>query len=200
MECQLYRYFDEEGCLLYVGISHSAVVRAQAHRKSAWWIDAAEMKIENFPTRELALEAERRAIKTEKPRFNKVHNDADKQIELFKSEECGKELERIPINRASRLDELSPISWECSLCGKRCLEDCSAKCFTKLKPAMWFLDLEKTGQTIRRNGTDYVQFRGVDCYGQIIAHHVPIGSRAANCGRGRWGSAVAPIFFTYRAA
>jgi hypothetical protein len=69
----LYRYFDAEGRLLYVGISFSAIARAAQHRKSkGWWRDVANMTIEHLPTRAAALDAERNAIIGEKPAHNIV--------------------------------------------------------------------------------------------------------------------------------
>jgi hypothetical protein len=70
----LYRYYDARGTLLYVGISKSAVARAMQHeRLSPWWGRWAVMLREAFPTRDLALEAERHAIRTEHPRHNIAH-------------------------------------------------------------------------------------------------------------------------------
>ena len=49
---QLYRYFDKDNNLLYVGISFSAAVRASEHRRtSAWYSSAVKMTMENFDTR-----------------------------------------------------------------------------------------------------------------------------------------------------
>lgn len=71
----LYRYFDAEHRLLYVGISFSALNRAIQHKSSAkWWSEQRTMTRETHPTRSAAEEAERRAIATEKPIHNIVHN------------------------------------------------------------------------------------------------------------------------------
>jgi hypothetical protein len=71
----LYRYFDAEQRLLYVGISFSALNRAIQHKSSAkWWSEQRTMTRETHPTRSAAEEAERRAIATEKPIHNIVHN------------------------------------------------------------------------------------------------------------------------------
>jgi len=71
----LYRYFDADGKLLYVGISLSALNRAIQHKSSAgWWSQQRTMTRETHPTRSAAEEAERRAIATEKPIHNIVHN------------------------------------------------------------------------------------------------------------------------------
>lgn len=73
--CDLYRFYDADGALLYVGISLHAAKRASEHRKDKpWWGDVARMEIEHFASRRQALEAEEAAIKDERPRYNVVHN------------------------------------------------------------------------------------------------------------------------------
>lgn len=67
---ELYRHFDRDGTLLYVGISLSAIRRTSQHKTSGWWMRVSRIDIERHPTREKALEAERVAIQTEKPLFN----------------------------------------------------------------------------------------------------------------------------------
>lgn len=67
----LYRHFDADGKLLYVGISFCAVLRLSQHRTNAgWYDDIVSVTIEKFATREEVLEAEKKAIQTENP----VHN------------------------------------------------------------------------------------------------------------------------------
>lgn len=71
----LYRHFAADGELLYAGISLSWPTRTKSHvRGSPWFDQVAEVKIEKFATRQQALQAEKEAIKTEKPRFNVIHN------------------------------------------------------------------------------------------------------------------------------
>ncbi len=71
----LYRYFDAEKRLLYVGISKSALSRLTQHMRDAKWAYAiASIEMEHFSTRRLALEAERRAIETEGPLWNVLYN------------------------------------------------------------------------------------------------------------------------------
>ena len=72
MKTNLYRHFDENGALLYVGISLSAVQRLKQHEKSGWFEDIATVTIESFDTRELALIAESKAIRQERPIHNKL--------------------------------------------------------------------------------------------------------------------------------
>lgn len=70
---QLYRHFDAEGRLLYVGISKNATERLRGHKhKSSWFKEIARVEIQHFPTREEARAAEALAIKSEKPLLNKA--------------------------------------------------------------------------------------------------------------------------------
>ncbi len=67
----LYRYFDEQDRLLYVGISGYLPTREHGHiSKSRWMELAARSAIGRHPTRREALLAEREAIRTELPLFN----------------------------------------------------------------------------------------------------------------------------------
>ena len=72
----LYRHFDSNDNLLYVGISVCAFKRLKEHKKySKWSNKAVKMLHETFNTREEALIAERNAIKKERPLYNIIHND-----------------------------------------------------------------------------------------------------------------------------
>jgi predicted GIY-YIG superfamily endonuclease len=73
----LYRWWDEENLLLYVGISDELAARVKGHVRGSSWMDfAATSAIERHPTRTAALAAEEEAIKAEKPIFNKQHNSS----------------------------------------------------------------------------------------------------------------------------
>lgn len=77
MKTALYRHFDSSGKLLYVGISLSALNRLGQHAEHAGWFgDIATVRIEHFPSREEALQAERMAIISERPVCNIVHRKA----------------------------------------------------------------------------------------------------------------------------
>lgn len=67
----MYRHWDADGRLLYVGISLSAISRLAQHSASSHWSgDIARVTIENFETREAALAAERVAVQSENPLHN----------------------------------------------------------------------------------------------------------------------------------
>ncbi len=71
----LYRHFDSEGRLLYVGISVSAINRLKQHMSGAQWaMEISEVRIEWFADRASAERAERLAIMNEKPIYNKILN------------------------------------------------------------------------------------------------------------------------------
>ena len=67
----LYRFYDDTGALLYVGISKHALRRLTEHQTGQpWWSEVARSTMEHFDTREEAAEAELVAIRTEGPLFN----------------------------------------------------------------------------------------------------------------------------------
>lgn len=75
MNHYLYRLYDAAGVLLYVGISKSAIHRLHQHLEAQPWADQiASQTVERFASRRELEDAERAAIKAEKPRFNKAHN------------------------------------------------------------------------------------------------------------------------------
>lgn len=71
----LYRHFDEEGRLLYVGISLCSISRQAQHRAlSPWFYEVRCIKIEAFKSRAEAAAAEAIAILEEKPLHNRALN------------------------------------------------------------------------------------------------------------------------------
>jgi hypothetical protein len=80
----LYRHWDKDGRLLYVGISLSATQRLAAHMHGSHWSDSiASVTIDRYPDRMAALHAEREAIETEGPLHNLMHNPAKKRSGVF---------------------------------------------------------------------------------------------------------------------
>lgn len=68
----LYRFYDAGKQLLYIGITGQPRERWAAHRRKArWWPLAAFVAVEIHPTEWQALNAERTAIRSEHPSFNK---------------------------------------------------------------------------------------------------------------------------------
>lgn len=73
----LYRFFDSDDRLLYIGISLSAAKRAAEHRDSKqWWPDVARMNIEHLGAvpRSTAEHVEASAIRAERPLWNRTHS------------------------------------------------------------------------------------------------------------------------------
>lgn len=71
MTHQLYRHFDVDRRLLYVGISNSAAGRLDDHRYGSRWHDLiVRIEIERFTSKKDAIAAEIRAIKEENPIYN----------------------------------------------------------------------------------------------------------------------------------
>lgn len=70
----LYRMYDRSDVLLYVGITSTALgVRfAQHEQGSAWLEDVVSIKIEHFESRAALEDAEKIAIETECPKFNRT--------------------------------------------------------------------------------------------------------------------------------
>lgn len=66
----LYRHFDADGVLLYVGISLAPFRRLRDHKRSHWCESIVTIKVEWHPDRESALRAEMAAIMAEQPLHN----------------------------------------------------------------------------------------------------------------------------------
>lgn len=99
MLCQLYRHYDADDNLLYVGISLSALMRLMQHRDSSdWFLSISKVTIENFPTREKALEAETNAIVNEKPKHNIAKRKAKYKPQTYKEvkQKLHEDYEKIP--------------------------------------------------------------------------------------------------------
>lgn len=74
----LYRHYDKDGVLLYVGISLCQAMRLNQHSYDAeWFADIANVTLEQFPTRQEAEQAEIKAIQSEKPLHNKAYSLKD---------------------------------------------------------------------------------------------------------------------------
>jgi predicted GIY-YIG superfamily endonuclease len=71
----LYRCFDADDHLLYVGISNNPEQRWRAHASTAaWWPEVARKTVEWLASRSAAETAEVEAIHDEAPKYNRAHN------------------------------------------------------------------------------------------------------------------------------
>jgi transcriptional regulator with XRE-family HTH domain len=67
----VYRHFAADGTLLYVGASHDPTRRLYEHKcRTDWAGEVARTIVDWFDSREAALEAERKAIRSERPAHN----------------------------------------------------------------------------------------------------------------------------------
>ncbi|MDH6189199.1 GIY-YIG catalytic domain protein [Streptomyces sp. ADI96-15] len=67
----LYRLYDGDGTLLYIGITADVEQRMRGHRSDKpWWPAVARTELEWHPTRTVALVEELQAIQREKPLHN----------------------------------------------------------------------------------------------------------------------------------
>ncbi|MBD8056924.1 GIY-YIG nuclease family protein [Rhodococcus ruber] len=72
----LYRFLGFDGQLLYVGITCDPSSRWPQHsRDKPWWSEVSQVILEHHDSRESVEHAERQAIRTENPRYNKVRFD-----------------------------------------------------------------------------------------------------------------------------
>jgi len=75
----LYRCFDKDKNLIYIGISASVLARLSQHsHQSHWFSELVYVKIEKFDSLCDAAYAEKNAIKNEHPQFNIVYNRPQK--------------------------------------------------------------------------------------------------------------------------
>lgn len=74
-EWSVYKLYDVEDTLLYVGLSKSLGQRLTAHEKSKeWWSKVVEVAIERFEVYGQAKRKERHLITWLRPLYNKQHN------------------------------------------------------------------------------------------------------------------------------
>lgn len=67
----VYRMYDSDGELLYVGMTMDLAERTRKHKAAApWWKFVARVDVEHFDSRERAAAAERAAIDGEAPMYN----------------------------------------------------------------------------------------------------------------------------------
>ncbi|MFJ6559937.1 GIY-YIG nuclease family protein [Streptomyces sp. NPDC091412] len=96
----LYRLYDAEDRLLYVGITTNPKVRWRAHaRDKRWWPEVARKTIEWFETRKSAERVEKIEVEEESPVYNRNFN-GDRRRELQNEDLRGTE-DNVPATRQS---------------------------------------------------------------------------------------------------
>lgn len=84
----LYRHFDKDGKLLYVGVSLSTMKRLSQHKKASHWFnEITSVTIQKYKSRQEALDAERSAIIEENPIHN-LKRPTVKEVERIEDDEC----------------------------------------------------------------------------------------------------------------
>jgi hypothetical protein len=86
----LYRYYDDSGRLLYVGITGTGLARSHGHASTAaWWLHAAAAKLQHGPADSI-LVAERLAILVERPMYNRAGRMTERRrLEMLARLEAG---------------------------------------------------------------------------------------------------------------
>lgn len=104
--CILYRWWDADDNLLYVGKSTSVLARIGSHKRYSSFFDrAVKMTMERYPDEVSLGSAEIEAIRTERPPYNVVHN---REVELPDDPELHRKVEA---EMALAIDEiLAPIA------------------------------------------------------------------------------------------
>lgn len=91
----LYRCFDKDQNLLYIGISSSVLARLSQHsHQSHWFSGLVYVKIEKFASLCDAACAEKNAIKNEHPQFNIIYNK-QKKIKIKKLSKRQEAIKRV---------------------------------------------------------------------------------------------------------
>jgi hypothetical protein len=74
----VYRFFDAENQLLYLGITHDLEKRWGAHERSQpWWLDVVRRQVAWYDTRKEAEHVEVAATATERPRYDRSGKRTD---------------------------------------------------------------------------------------------------------------------------
>jgi hypothetical protein len=95
--CAVYRHYDAEGVLLYVGMTFNPPKRMVEHRCCSPWADnVARTEIDWFATREEAAEAERIAIKAGRPAANVLHLHRVKRVAVSPATALGRYINEQP--------------------------------------------------------------------------------------------------------
>ena len=88
----LYRMYDAEDRLLYVGMTSRIESRIRQHGKvKSWWPSVATIRLEQYASRAEAAAAEAEAIRSEQPQFN---------IMLMPRPESGRKRQRVFVNES----------------------------------------------------------------------------------------------------
>lgn len=84
----VYRYYDADAVLIYVGITNRGMQRQHEHNiRAEWWPYVTRQEVEHYPNRPEAAKRERELIQRHRPPFNMQHNlDPDAAKAAYYSE------------------------------------------------------------------------------------------------------------------
>ncbi|OCB57654.1 hypothetical protein A5677_16960 [Mycobacterium malmoense] len=76
----LYRFFNKDDELLYVGLTDNPGIRFRTHQSTqTWYTECVLATMEHFDSRNALKRAELNAIRVEKPKYNVVGNPVHKE-------------------------------------------------------------------------------------------------------------------------
>jgi excinuclease UvrABC nuclease subunit len=76
----VYRHYDSDGELLYIGQTYSWQTRTDQHKNLAvWWDAVTRIELERYKTMTEACNAERELIIALNPKFNVTNNSVNKK-------------------------------------------------------------------------------------------------------------------------
>ena len=82
-EQTLYRFFDKENNLLYIGISINAYNRYKGHLATKTWMDGvANITLQGYNSRAEVEAAEIEAIRSENPKYNRIRYNKNERPSL----------------------------------------------------------------------------------------------------------------------
>lgn len=106
----LYRLYDEQGTLLYVGVTGNLPKRLWVHARRDWWHSVCRTRVEWIASREDALIAEAKAIESESPLHNITGSRAHllasiRQVRRHPTRQDGTVLQDLRLSRLLNLTE-----------------------------------------------------------------------------------------------
>lgn len=124
----LYRFYDDDDTLLYVGLTINPGKRMERHKSDKeWWTEVARIEMEQHLDLEALQTAERIAIQTEKPVHNIRHAETAPQ-------------------KISNAEKRRTIEW----LGYRCISNKGAGCFVRPeRPGVFYTRAAAWTQTQR---------------------------------------------------